>query len=122
MPSFALVIRNKNLRRFGAVLFSSIYLFAFFIATHFHHHNGGYFYKEFKFKNSTTNFSQQSDINNGDDCLSCHFSSTPVQLPETFKFSPKETSWAFSNSVLNCSKNAFSSHLSYFLRGPPHFI
>lgn len=116
------MIRNKNFKKYLSVLFSGIYLFAFIFASNIHNHNGGYFYKDFNFKSSSYNFSKQSAVNNGDDCLSCHFASAPYLLPvsENFKILSQDiTSFI---EVLSYSQKAASPHFTFFLRGPPNFI
>jgi hypothetical protein len=114
------VIRNKNLKKLASVLFSSIYLFAFIFAANIHNHNGGYFFKDFNFKSSSSNFSKQSTVNNGDDCLSCHFASSPYLLPITEKVEIPTQYFSNSVQVLSYSQKTVSSHFNFFLRGPPN--
>ncbi|WP_146063302.1 hypothetical protein [Halpernia humi] len=104
------------------MLFSSIYIFAFLIASNIHKHNAGYFYKDFNFKNSTAKISAQSTINNSDDCLSCHFASAPILLPPSFAVTLSD----FNFTELKITEaNYRISKISLFhrhLRGPPQFI
>lgn len=120
--NFGLVKCNNNFKGFLSVLFSSIYIFAFLIATNFHKHNGGYFYKDFNFKNSTAKFSPQSAVNNSDDCLSCHFASAPILLPDSFAVTLSH----FDFTELKITEAQYRiSKFSLFhvnLRGPPNFI
>ena len=120
--SFASVVQNKNLKKYISVLFSSIYLFAFIFASNVHNHNGGYFYKDFNFKSSSSTFSKQNAVNNGDDCLSCHFASAPILLPNSVKFVVSNEFSTNSIQVLACTQKTGTSHFNFFLRGPPHFI
>ncbi|MGS0749056.1 hypothetical protein [Halpernia sp. GG3] len=118
--NFAAVIRNKNLKKYLSVLFSSIYLFAFIFAANIHNHNGGYFYKDFNFKSSSSNFSKQSAVNIGDDCLSCHFASAPIILPDTANFEISNKYLADYVQILTFAQKTASPHFSFFLRGPPN--
>ncbi|WP_417431209.1 hypothetical protein [Halpernia sp.] len=116
------MIRNRKFNSKLSVLFTSIYLFAFLFSANFHHHNGGYFYKDFYFKNSSSKISKKSTINNNDDCLSCHFASAPILLPETTDFSISNS--RFKDSILEtiCTEKNVSTQFNFFLRGPPSFI
>lgn len=114
--------RNKKINSKLAVLFTGIYLFAFLFSSNIHNHNGGYFYKDFNFKNSSSKFSQQNAVNNVDDCLSCHFASAPILLPETTKFIFSNRILSESVQVFACSEKIVALHFNYLLRGPPNFI
>ena len=116
------MIRNKNFKKYLSVLFSGIYLFAFLFAANIHNHNGGYFYKDFNFKSSSSNFSKQNTVNNGDDCLSCHFASASFLLPKYGKIETKTQYSSETVEVLNYSHKTASTHFAFFLRGPPTFI
>lgn len=112
---------QRNFRSKLAVAFTGLYLFAFLFASNFHHHNAGYFYKDFQFKSGSKNFTQQSAVNNSDDCLSCHFASAPVLLPTLpdFSFTGKISQLnAFSNYGL---QTRIFPHFNFYLRGPPAF-
>lgn len=116
------MIRNKKINSKLAVLFTSIYLFAFLFSANIHKHNGGYFYKDFHFKNSSYKISKQSLVSNNDDCLSCHFASAPILLPETVECFISNL--LFTETILDlvyCPK-IVSPQFQFFLRGPPSFI
>ncbi|SFI13345.1 hypothetical protein SAMN05443292_1542 [Halpernia frigidisoli] len=114
------MIRNKNFKKYLSVLFTGIYLFAFLFASNIHNHNGGYFYKDYNFKGSSSKFSKQNTVNNNDDCLSCHFASTSSLLPTSANFSITKSFFKSSVPVLSCAEKTFASYFNFFLRGPPN--
>lgn len=116
------MIQNKNLKKYIAVIFAGVYLFAFLVASNLHNHNGGYFYKDFNFKNSESSFSKQSIVKNGDDCLSCHFASASVILPEVVQFNHLYKIFITTSKVFACSQKTTVPHFTFLLRGPPNFI
>lgn len=116
------MIRNKNFKKYLSVLFSGIYLYAFLFAATLHNHNGGYFYKDFNFKSSSSAFSKQSATNNADDCLSCHFASASILLPDSVKIAISNAIFINSIQILASNQKTVSPHFSFYLRGPPNFI
>ena len=104
------------------MLFSSVYLFAFLFAANIHEHDGGYFYKDFNFKNSSSKFSKQSKINNADDCLSCHFAAASVLLPEACEVQFSEFHFSVTKIIQGNYQISKPSLLQNYLRGPPVFI
>lgn len=83
------MMRQKKISKILSVLFLSIYTFAFIFASNIHHHNGGYYYKNFNFKNAQSSLSAKISLNNSDDCLSCHFAAAAYTLPSKIELQEK---------------------------------
>lgn len=101
------------------MVFCSIYLFAFFYAAGFHHHKNGAFNKDFYFNDAYAHLSKQKAVDNGKDCLACHFVSATLILPESADFvfykkpEVQQLSAHFSTEIITSSSQQF------YLRGPP---